>query len=143
MFRLRDCTALLTTVWCLSVRYSQSVVNYDLCAPYRAKATVSRLGKRESIKRKYVSANSKEFPAASYSSSWPPTWVNLDEIQIFPDQFSSCKRTLDSPCLHAGEASVEDSGLYIDSSVVPSRFAFKLCSLDSYCSCWPSWPGKL
>lgn len=43
--RLRDCSALLTTAWCLSVRYSQRVVNYDLGTPYRAKATVSGLGK--------------------------------------------------------------------------------------------------
>ena len=66
-----------------------------------------------------MSANSKELPAASYSSSWLLTWVNLDEIQIFPDQFSSCRRTLDRPCLYAGEAPVEGPGLYIDSSIVP------------------------
>ena len=79
-----------------------------------------------------MSANSNELPAASYSSSWPPTRVNLDEIQIFPDLFSSRKRTLASPCLQAGEASTEASDLYIDSSTVPSRVAFKLCSLQIF-----------
>lgn len=51
-----------------------------------------------------MSANSNELPSASYSSSWPPTWVNLDEIQIFPDLFSSRKRSLASPCLQAGRS---------------------------------------
>ena len=74
-----------------------------------------------------MSANSNELPAASYSSSWPPTRVNLDEIQIFPDLFSSRKGTLASPCLQAGEASTEASDLHIDSSTVPSRVTFKLC----------------